>query len=280
MGYRIWHQSFSVLEDNLPYKDALQERIRGVVRPDTSFTLHGQLPGTYPDQFPGTDIRYGFLYNVHGMQFVAGAMEAERQGYDAVVLATSSSPMIREIRTLVNIPVVGFGDTAFYLSGMYGRKVGMIFFNIERRDFWPEQMRQWGVSERYVGLTEAGVTWNQVVAGMPYADKRKEMVATIIANGEKLAKEQAADVIVPCEMPLNLLLAMENVNYIGGATVIDGIATSFKIAETMIDLKKVSGMAPSKRGFFHDRPDRERVEQVLKFYGLDSLGERFSKLKE
>lgn len=115
---------------------------------------------------------------------------------------------------------------------------------------------------------------------MPYADKRKEMVATIVANGEKLAKEQAADVIVPCEMPLNLLLAMENINYIGGATVIDGIATSFKIAETMIDLKKVSGMAPSKRGFFHDRPDRERVEQVLKFYGLDSLSERFSKLKD
>ena len=38
------------------------------------------------------------------------------------------------------------------------------------------------------------------------------------------------------------------------------------------DLRELSGMAPSSRGYFHARPDAGRVEQVLKFYGLEGLG--------
>ena len=42
----------------------------------------------------------------------------------------------------------------------------------------------------------------------------------------------------------------------------------------MVDLQRISGMQPSKRGYFHDRPDPNRVDQVLEFYGLENLGSR------
>ncbi len=274
MGLRIWHQSFTVLQDLPPYRDALRERIAKVVRPDTEVVLHGQIPGTYPTDYPGTDIKYSTLYWMHGLQWIAAAREAERQGFDAMVLASIPSPMIRDIRTLVDIPVIGYGETAFHLSGLYGRKFGMLFFNTERRDFWPEQVRQWGVAERFAGISEAGVTFRQVAEALADPSKRQEVIDTVVATGAKMAHEMGADVIVPGEMPLNLLLAMEGVNYMGGATVIDGIATCFKMAETLVDLKKLSGMMPSKRGFFHDRPDPARVDEVLKFYGLQDLGSR------
>lgn len=274
MGLRIWHQSFTVLQDLPPYRDALRDRIARVVRPDTEVVLHGQIPGTYPSDYPGTDIKYGFLYWIHGLQWVTAAREAERQGFDAIVLASIPSPMIREIRTLVDIPVIGYGETAFHLSGLYGRKVGMLFFNTERKDFWPEQMHQWGVSERFAGIAPAGVSFREVADALTNPERCSETIATIIASGEKLAEECGADVIVPGEMPMNLLLANAGVNYMGGATVIDGIATCFKMAETLVDLKKLSGMAPSRRGYFHDRPDPARVEQVLRFYGLENLGNR------
>ena len=63
---------------------------------------------------------------------------------------------------------------------------------------------------------------------------------------------------------------------IAGASVMDGLAVSVKMTETMVDLRRSSGMRPSRRGYFHAPPDPGRVQQVLDFYGLDRLGERMT----
>ena len=271
---RIWHQSFTVLQDLPAYVDALKERIAMVVRPDTEVVLHGQIPGTYTSNYPGTDLAYSALYWMHGLQWLAAAREAEKQGFDAMVLASIAGPMAQEIRTVVDIPVVGYGEAAFNLAGLYGRRAGMIFFIKERLDFWPEQLKAWGLGDRFAGIEHAGVTFRDVLEGHIDASKRDAIVARIVEQGEKLVRETGADVIVPGEMPLNLLLSKAGVRSISGATVIDGIATSFKFAELLVDLRRVSGMKPSNRGFFHAAPDRRRYEQVLEFYGVQDLGSR------
>lgn len=271
---RIWHQSFTVLQDLPGYVDALKERIAAVVRPDSEVVLHGQIPGTYTSDYPGSDLAYGVLYWMHGLQWLAAAREAEKQGFDAMVLASIAGPMAREIRTIIDIPVIGYGEAAFNLAGVYGRRAGMLFFLKERLDFWPEQLKSWGLEGRFVGIEHAGVTFREVLDGHSDASKRDGVVARIVEQGEKLVRETGADVIVPGEMPLNLLLARAGVHQIGGATVIDGIAVSFKFAELLVDLRRVSGMKPSNHGFFHAAPDRRRFEQVLEFYGVQDLGRR------
>ena len=89
---RIWHQSFTVLQDLPAYVEVLKQRIAAVVRPDTEVVLHGQIPGTYPSDYPGTDLAYGVLYWVHGLQWLAAAREAQKQGFDAMVLASIAGP--------------------------------------------------------------------------------------------------------------------------------------------------------------------------------------------
>jgi Asp/Glu/hydantoin racemase len=271
---RIWHQSFTVLQDLPAYVDVLKERIGAVVRPDTEVILHGQIPGTYSSDYPGTDLAYGVLYWMHGLQWLAAAREAEKQGFDAMVLASIAGPMAQEIRTIVDIPVVGYGEAAFNLAGLYGRRAGMLFFIKERLDFWPEQLKAWGLGERFAGIEHAGVTFHDVLAGHVDPSKRDGVVARIVEQGEKLVRETGADVIVPGELPLNLLLTGAGVQTIAGATVIDGIATVFKSAELLVDLRRVSGMKPSRHGFYHAAPDLRRFEQVLEFYGVQGLGKR------
>lgn len=271
---RIWHQSFTVLQDLPAYVDVLKRRIAEVVRPDTQVVLHGQIPGTYPSNYPGTDLSYSVLYWLHGLQWLAAAREARKQGFDAMVLASIAGPMAREIRTVVDIPVVGYGEAAFNLAGLYGRRVGMLFFIKERLDFWPEQLKAWGLGERFAGIEHAGVSFQDVLAAHQNTAKRDGVVARIVAQGEKLVRETGADVIVPGELPLNLLLTGAGVRAIAGATVMDGIATSFKLAEMLVDLQRTSGMAPSRHGWFHAAPDPQRYEEVLSFYGLHDLGAR------
>ena len=271
---RIWHQSFTVLQDLPAYVDGLKQRIGEVVRPDTEVVLHGQIPGTYNSNYPGTDLAYGVLYWMHGLQWIAAGREAEQQGFDAMVLASIAGPMATEIRTIVDIPVVGYGEAAFNLAGVYGQKVGMLFFIKERLDFWPKQLAAWGLADRFAGIEHAGVVFQDVLDGLTDPAKMDGVVARIVEKGEKLVRETGADVIVPGEMPLNLLLAKAGVTQIADASVIDGIATSFKFAEMLVDLKKLAGMKPSNRGFYHAAPDRARFEQVLDFYGIKELGKR------
>ena len=50
--------------------------------------------------------------------------------------------------------------------------------------------------------------------------------------------------------------------------LIDSLAVTLKMAEMMVDLKASTGLAPSRRGWSNAAPPRERVKQVLEFYGL------------
>ena len=275
MGIRIWHQSSTVLK-NLPhYESALRAHIASAVRPDTEVVLHGKIVGTHPSGYPGNDTRYSFLYAMHGLQWIAAARQAERDGYDAIVFANLLSPMIREIRTVVDVPAIGYGETAFHLSGLYGQKMGVLLFNIDLKDFVPELMRQYGVAERFAGVGEAGVSFAVVSEALENPARRRDVINTIVEAGQKLSERVGADVIIPGETPMALLLAIEKVNFMGDAAVIDGIAAAFKTAEMLVDLRKLSGMKPSRRGFFHSRPEPGRVEEIMKFYGLADFGSGF-----
>src|SRR3954467_13743139 len=163
MGLRIWHQSFTTLSDVPVYREGLRSRIKEIVRADTEVVLHGQIPGTYSSDYPGVDLAYSSLFWLHGLQWIAAAREAERQGFDAIVCATMSNPLVRELRTLVDIPVIGYGETCMHLSGLFGRRFGMLCFMQARLEFWMEAARQFGAAERFVGAAPAGVEFRDVL---------------------------------------------------------------------------------------------------------------------
>lgn len=276
MAMKLWHQSMTVLTDLPGYANTLRKRIDQVVRPDTEVVLHGYAPGSFPANYPGPDIAHDYLYQLHAHQFVIAALEAERQGFDAMVMGSLPSPLIREIRSLVDIPVLGYGDTSFRLAGMYGRRYGLLLFNVERTEFWPNRVAELGLGENFVGVRPSGVTFNEVAAAHGDEAALRDVVARVVASGERMAGELGADVIIPGEMPLNLLLAQMKVTQMGGATVMDGLATLFRMAEVAVDLHRDSGMLQSRRGFYHAAPNKQRVREMLDFYGVDALTQRLS----
>ena len=67
---KIWHQSFTELDVLPAYRLAIEQHIRKVVQPGTEVVLHGVRPGTYPTNYPGTDIGYSSLYALHASQWI------------------------------------------------------------------------------------------------------------------------------------------------------------------------------------------------------------------
>jgi allantoin racemase len=268
---KLWHQSTTVLKDVPHYVRALEERAAQVARPDTTIVLHGFLPGSFPSDYPASDISFSYLAWLHSNQWVIAALEAERQGYDAVMFANLSCPMIEEARTLVDIPIIGQGEAVYRLAGMYGRKWGNLGFVAGRFEYVPERVRQWGLSDRFVGMRGIGLPFTKVMAAL--AGENNEVIERVIEAGERLVKDDGADVIVPAEIPLSLLLARHGITRIADAPIMDGMAVVVKATEMAVDLKRLSGMSQSRRGLFHAAPDRERVKAAMSFYGLDNLRE-------
>jgi Asp/Glu/hydantoin racemase len=273
---RLWHQSLTVLTDLPGYTATLRRRIDDVVRSDTSVVLHGFAPGSFPANYPGPDIAHNYLYQLHAHQFVAAALEAEAEGFDAMVLASLPSPMIEEIRSLMEIPVVGYGDTAFRMAGLFGRRFGLLLFNVERLEFWPHRIEALGVERAFGGVRPSGVTFAEVAAAHGDPEAAAKVIARVVASAERMVAELNVDVLIPGEMPLNVLLAEAGISQIAGATVMDGLACAFKTAEMLVELRRGSGMQASRRGYFHSAPDKQRVRAALDFYGIGALGAKLS----
>ncbi|MGH8960272.1 MAG: aspartate/glutamate racemase family protein, partial [Jatrophihabitantaceae bacterium] len=125
---RIWHQSFTVLEDVGPYVEAMRRHLGARALPDTTIDFHGMKPGTYPSAYPGTHIGYAYLAGLHKEQFVAAALQAQREDYDAFLIATIPDTGFEEIRSLVDMPVIAFGNASVAFASTLAPSVGIVNF--------------------------------------------------------------------------------------------------------------------------------------------------------
>lgn len=271
MGMRIWHQSFTVLEDVPMYVARMQDHARRVVRPDTVVDLHGMMPGTFPANYPGDDMAFGPLFALHGSQWMLNARTAAAQGYDGIAICTLVDPFLHEIKSLAGIPVVGAGEASFHTARMVGRRFGLTLFMDRFSAYYGELAHRCGLADSYVGTVQVGFSFKDLVAEY---DRPGKLIDTFRASARRLIA-MGAEVIVPGELPLNLMLANEGVNRVDDAPVIDGFGITLKMTETMVDLRRSTGLANSGVGWFNNAVAPERFDKVAEFYFRDEIRTRF-----
>src|SRR5262245_59181142 len=111
---RIWYQSL-VDEGSAPgYFDGLMAHARKVARPGTEISLRGLPAGAYGEHAPADVVTYPYLASLH-MQFILdNALQAEAEGYDAFAVGSVQDPGLEEVRSLIDIPAVGYGESAMH----------------------------------------------------------------------------------------------------------------------------------------------------------------------
>jgi Asp/Glu/hydantoin racemase len=196
-----------------------------------------------------------------------GGIAAEERGYDAYAIMSIPEPGLRETRSIVDIPVVGYGESAMLTACMLGERIGVLMFIEGMRGVIEENVRRMGLAGRFVGPHFVGFTFNDVLQAYdqpgPLLDRFREAARGLIRQG--------ADVIIPGEAPLNLLLARNGINRVDDVPVIDSLAATIKMAETMVDLRRATGVSPSRNGYFTAQPPRSRVKELLDLYGISRL---------
>lgn len=266
---RIWHQSFTVLDDVPHYRDALARHLGTQVSAGTTIDLHGMSAGTYPSDYPGTHIGYAYLSGLHREQFVQAALRAQDEGYDAFLIATIPDTGFEEVRTLVDIPVVAFGQTSVLMAAQLGDCVGIVNFIAELAPQLRRNLRNYRLDQLVGPIVQVEAAFTDVMAA--YADPQPLLGAFTAAA--RRAVEAGATVIVPGEGPLNVFLADQGVAEVDGVPVLDSLGTCVRVAELRAAQHRATGLRPSRVGFFGAQPPRPLLDAARSFYGIpETLG--------
>lgn len=171
-----------------------------------------------------------------GPEIVKRTMQAEKDGFDAVVIYCFSDPALDACREAVSIPVVGGGQASCLVSMMLGRQCGILITDKRRMSekmafryqtgLMPDNIR----SMRSVDLHHVDV-W----------EEREETVKALYASSQELIEEDGVQVIIlGC---LSFLGLAEPLSDMLGLPVIDSAKAAVSMAESLVRQKLFTSKA-------------------------------------
>ena len=264
---KIWHQSLTSIEDIPEYRDAVIQHVSKIARPDVDVVLHGMTKETYPAQYPGHYITYNYLQSLHKEQFIRNTLVAERAGYDAVFIATIPDVGLIEARSLVDIPVIGYGQASMHIASMLGTRIGIVNFLAPLADQLRFNAKQYGLEKKVGPIIQADIGFYDILEGF----KNPEPILEKFKAAAKKAIAEGADVIIPGEGPMNIFLATHGIHHIEDVPIIDSFGSAIKMCESLVDLQKISGMTTTRKGYYHAKPPEEIVEKLRDYYQLQAI---------
>jgi allantoin racemase len=191
---------------------------------------------------PGTKLEIGYLPDEqeryefgtaqaatkHSVLYPDRCAQAEREGYDAVIMHCCSDPGLEEARRRVSIPVIGPGEATLRAGAILGRRIGMTVPGTDSVAHHSEQVQQLGLADRVVGLEPINRPIGRYASQDP-----KAMTDALVAAAEKLVA-RGADVICPSGLAfIPVRVAAAEVSERLRVPVLDPALLAVRSAETL-----------------------------------------------
>ena len=260
---RIWYQSL-VDGGRIPvYFDGLAERARRIARPGVEVRFVGMPQGAYGEHVPADVVIYPYLMSLQIQFILDNALKAEAEGYDVFAIGSVQDPALEEARSLLDIPVIGYGEAAMHFACTLGSRFVVVAFQAGFDQMMDLRVQRLGLSARALPtLLMDATTFNDVGQALSTPAQLVERFCETARD----AIRQGAEAIIPGQLYLSEAIARAGVTRIDEVPIMDALACTLKMAEAMADLKSL-GISVTRRGYSHARPSREMVDQVRALHG-------------
>ncbi|MDB6002507.1 MAG: hydantoin racemase [Rhizobacter sp.] len=262
---RIWYQSL-VEGDNPAYFGGLAARAQQIGRPGTEVDFVGLPPGTYGGHAPAEIVVYPYLMSLHIQSIVDNGLRAQAQGYEAFVVGSVQDPGMEEARSVLDIPVVGYGESATHLACCLGSRFCVIAFQPGFDQLMDLRIKKLGLAERALPTVLMDADFAAVGKGLNDPD---DLVERFTATARR-AIAQGAEALIPGQLYLSEAMARAGVTRIDEVPIVDGLTATLKMAELMVDLKRL-GIGVTRRGYTHAQPSMDMVEHARRLHGRPPL---------
>jgi allantoin racemase len=248
--YKLWFQGATDRQFMAPYIAKVEAHLKSVLDADFSATFHTTTP-------PATTTHAVTEYRI-GRNLIKNAVEAEKQGYAAMVITHFQDAGLAEVKSVVDIPVIGLGETTLMHSLTLGRKLGLVTINPVFIPWHEDQVIRYGLQQRVVGVRAVPAT----VADFIDAFASPQGLQKLKPLWEKECRallDAGADVIVPAGgLPMMLWGGTE----MDGAPVVNGVTLVAKTAELAVRLRE-HGMFKVSRRSNYARPPEKALKEFL-----------------
>jgi Asp/Glu/hydantoin racemase len=266
---RIWHQSFTVLDDHLAHKNALAEHAKKVARPDTEFVLHDMKKGTYLNLVTVHFSKYSYFEFLNTIQILENVLQAEREEYDAVAICCFQEPGLHIAKSIVNIPVVGLVEASISIASMLGRKISFVTWLEEATlsCLYEKHAHSYGLEGRLAPTAYMKIKLDEKILSDSFEGEKAKILIDCFIKASEEAIKAGAEVIIPGKGMLNEFLFKHGVNRIDDVPIVDTVGALIKVTEALVDLQKASGISVSRKGIYAS-PPKEWIQQLRDFYGF------------
>ena len=259
---RIWYQSLFDAGRVPAYFEGVRKRVATVARPGTEVHLHAMPQGIYGGRTPAEAVVYPYIASLHAQLILENALRAQAEGYDVFALSSVQDPALEEARSVLDIPVVGYGEAAMHFACLLGSRFVIIAFGERFDQMLDVRVKRLGFSERALPTMLMERT---SFADVAHAQDDATTLAERFSNAAKKAIALGAEAIIPGQLYLSEAIARAGVTRIDEVPIVDGLAALVKMAEAMADLKKL-GISVTRRGYTHARPPKDVLEYARKFH--------------
>ncbi len=244
-------------------REGIIEWVRRVARADT------QVDYLFPDKSLGHGLTYIYPMAVNETFVVKKIIEAERQGYDAVILNCFRDTGLQLGRSAVNIPVMGPCESAVTMAQLVGRKFAIVTVSAEHVPIMVRNLEFYKCEHRFISKPIRHFDpwyWDALV------DAFKGKPAKLISDFEKVALEcveDGADVVIPGCFFLGAAFVKAGYKQVGntGVPVLSASTSTIKLAEAMADLKHSIGLTKSHALNSLYRPVPEELMERMRQLG-------------
>jgi allantoin racemase len=203
---------------------------------------------------PGTDLEIGYLPSANelgggakvyafgtrealsfGPLYPDRCAQAERDGFDAVIIHCFIDPGLHAARERVRIPVIGPGEATLTAGAILNARLGMVTPSNETVDSHWEQIRDLGLEKRFIGI--------EPIEGplLPFPEQDAgSMTEAVVAAGRKLVA-QGAELICPSGLAyIPIRVSALKVSRKLGIPVLDPALLAVRTAEMLVSAARMS----------------------------------------
>jgi Asp/Glu/hydantoin racemase len=247
---KIWFQGATDRVHMAPYISKVEAHLKAILDPGTSFTFNSTSP-------PATTTHALTEFRIAGA-FVRGAVEAGKQGYDAMAITHFQDAGLAEVKSVADIPVLGLGETTLFHACTLGRKLGLVTINPAFVPWHEDQIIRYGLQSRVVGVRAVDAKVSDFIDAFSTQQGFDKLKPKWESECRALL-DAGADVIVPAGGLPMMLFSGE----IDGVPVVNGITLLAKSAEMAIQLRRQAGMFAVSRRSNYAHPPEKALKEFL-----------------
>ncbi|GAA5089698.1 aspartate/glutamate racemase family protein [Paenalcaligenes hermetiae] len=257
---KIWHQSSVDLENYPVYKASLAKHYAKVASPGTEIHLHGVPEQMWHGMSPSEVMRVPYAYHkAMSGQLLHNVYRAEQEGYDAFVIGTYTEPLLRECRSLVDIPVISMPESTVLISCSMATKIGLVTLNDENLWFLKNAMHRHQFEGRVSGIYVIEPQLPEREMDAVFLNPT-DYIEAFLHTARRAIKE-GADLIIPAEGLVAEVLAANDVFEVDGVSILDGVGAPLMYAEMLARLHKLTGLHAGRQWHY-----RKPSPELLKLY--------------